>query len=67
MLIDKKDQNNKFDFSFMSAMDEYVRRRNQSLEDGLGYIKKRKEELAENHVLKCILNLRRLIRYNRRI
>ena len=31
MLIDKKDQNNKFDFNFLSAMDEYVKRRNASL------------------------------------
>ena len=70
MLVDKRDQNNEFDFNFQTAMDEYVKERRQAISMGLGYIMRaaeRKTEDEDNLCLKMIFCFRQLIRYNRRI
>lgn len=43
-IIDKADQNNPFDFNFISAMQDYVQRREDAIKAGLGVIAQKKVE-----------------------
>ena len=48
-------------------MDEYVKRRKESIEAGLGYIMRDKRFDSEELHMLAQINLQSLIRYNRRI
>ena len=44
MIIDKKDQNNKFSLTMIGAMDDYVKRRQAALKAGQSEIQDAKEK-----------------------
>ena len=65
MIIDKKDQNNKFELKMVSFMEDYVRRRQEALKAGRSEIRNVKE--AVDHPMQFIYSFSKLIRFNKQI